>query len=243
MDSTSDWRDRPPEDLTARARIRDAALAQFAERGFKGATVKGIADVAGVSPGLLQHHFGSKDELRRTCDEYVVEAYGGLDALGIDSGEVTDPGFMSDLLAKNPLISRYVARSMVEGSPAASALFEAGAATSERFLGDRWPERFPAGSDRVRDAAAVMAAMHLSTMVLHEQISRRIGEDVLASRNAARIPMAMSDVYASVAEFTASQTGAGIREAVSDAVARQREEGPPASGAGTDSAEERGGDD
>jgi methionyl aminopeptidase len=41
--------DRPPEDLTARARIRDAALAQFAERGYAGTTIKGIAEAAGFS--------------------------------------------------------------------------------------------------------------------------------------------------------------------------------------------------
>ncbi len=52
------------EDLTARARIRDAALAQFAEYGFDRATVRGIAGAAGVSPGLVRHHFGSKNGLR-----------------------------------------------------------------------------------------------------------------------------------------------------------------------------------
>jgi hypothetical protein len=38
------------EDLTARARIRDAALLQFAERGVKGATIRSIAE-AGDAPG------------------------------------------------------------------------------------------------------------------------------------------------------------------------------------------------
>ncbi|MGA8112556.1 MAG: TetR family transcriptional regulator, partial [Actinocatenispora sp.] len=36
-----------PEDLTARARIRDAAMRQFGELGFERATIRGIAEAAG----------------------------------------------------------------------------------------------------------------------------------------------------------------------------------------------------
>ena len=38
-----------PDDLTARARIRQAALSQFAEHGFERTTIRGIAAEAGVS--------------------------------------------------------------------------------------------------------------------------------------------------------------------------------------------------
>ncbi|GAA3757333.1 AcrR family transcriptional regulator [Spinactinospora alkalitolerans] len=214
---------RPLEDLTARARIRDAALAQFAEHGFKSATMKGVAQAAGYSTGLVQHHFGSKEGLRRACDAHVAESLGDLDTYGVDDGKITDPDFMSDLYAKSPLIIRYVARAMVEDSPAAASLFDSGAAAAERFLTGSWPERFPPGSDRARDGASVMAAMHMSTIALHAHLSRRMGADVLDGRNAPRIAMAMFDVYASMAEFTASDTGAGIR----DAVAEQQSSGSP----------------
>jgi AcrR family transcriptional regulator len=61
----------PLDDLTARARIRDAAIACFAETGFD-ATVRQIAARAGVSPGLITHHFGSKEALRSQCDDEVL---------------------------------------------------------------------------------------------------------------------------------------------------------------------------
>ncbi|HJE59178.1 MAG TPA: TetR/AcrR family transcriptional regulator, partial [Nocardiopsis listeri] len=51
------------DDLTARARIRDAALTRFGQEGF-GVSVRAIAEEAGVSPGLVIHHFGSKEKLR-----------------------------------------------------------------------------------------------------------------------------------------------------------------------------------
>jgi AcrR family transcriptional regulator len=40
-----------------------AARAAFAERGFDGATIRGIATAAGVDPALVHHYFGSKDKL------------------------------------------------------------------------------------------------------------------------------------------------------------------------------------
>lgn len=61
----------PADDRTTRARVRDAAVARFGRDGF-GASVRVIAADAGVSPGLVIHHFGSKDALRAECDEHVL---------------------------------------------------------------------------------------------------------------------------------------------------------------------------
>lgn len=40
-----------------------AAREAFAERGFDGATIRGIAAAAGVDPALVHHYFGTKDAL------------------------------------------------------------------------------------------------------------------------------------------------------------------------------------
>ena len=60
------------EDLTTRARIRDAAVDLFARDGFAHVTVRRIATEAGVSPALVIHHFGSKEGLRAACDAHVL---------------------------------------------------------------------------------------------------------------------------------------------------------------------------
>src|ERR1700740_3710142 len=64
---------RSADDLTAAARIRDAAIEQFGEHGL-GVGLRSIAEAAGVSAALVIHHFGSKDGLRKACDDYVAEA-------------------------------------------------------------------------------------------------------------------------------------------------------------------------
>lgn len=69
---------RPPElsaafpQADARNTILEAGLAVFAEDGFHGATMRRIAERAGVSQPLLHHHFGSKTELWRTVGERIT---------------------------------------------------------------------------------------------------------------------------------------------------------------------------
>jgi TetR/AcrR family transcriptional regulator, regulator of cefoperazone and chloramphenicol sensitivity len=74
-----------PDDRTARAAIRDEALRLFADHGPDGVTVRQIAAAAGVSPGLVLHHFGSKEGLRRAVDEHVLGLFDRM--LGEMAGE------------------------------------------------------------------------------------------------------------------------------------------------------------
>jgi len=55
--------------VDARDKILEAALATFAEFGFHGATMRDIAQRAGVSQGLLHHHFGGKEALWNTVGD------------------------------------------------------------------------------------------------------------------------------------------------------------------------------
>lgn len=54
---------RPAAGEDRRKQILEAAFKVFAEKGFKGATNKNIADEAGVTPGLIYWYFESKEDL------------------------------------------------------------------------------------------------------------------------------------------------------------------------------------
>ena len=56
-------RGRRPGGADTRATLLDAARAEFADRGFDGATVRVIADRAGVDPAMVNHWFGGKEAL------------------------------------------------------------------------------------------------------------------------------------------------------------------------------------
>ncbi|RAV13143.1 TetR/AcrR family transcriptional regulator [Mycolicibacterium sp. GF69] len=204
---------RSPEDLTARARIRDAALVQFAEKGIRGATIKSIAEQAGVSPGLVQHHFGTKDKLREACDAAVVEIFRRRTAQGALTGEITNRQFMADLFEASPLLIRYLARAAVDGGPAADAVLDELAAGAQEFLTHTWPERFPPGSRQARDAAAVMCAMHSGVLLLHDQLARQMGSS-LEGTDSTRIGLAMVELYAAMGEFATSDAATQMTDAI-----------------------------
>src|SRR4029450_12450938 len=149
--------ERPPEEITGRARIRDAALEQFALHGFEGATIRGIAEAAGVSPGLVQHTFRSQGGLRRACDEAVLDLVRRKLA-GTRDGKISNPTFIAALYSSAPALVRYIARAVADGSTAGAELFAGMAAATEEFLSGNWPDRFPAGSTRMRDAATALVA-------------------------------------------------------------------------------------
>lgn len=213
MGTVFDPHDRSPEDLTARARIRDAALTQFAERGVKGATIKSIAEQAGVSPGLVQHHFGSKEKLREACDAAVIEVFRRRTTQGALTGEITKPEFMADLFAASPLLMRYLARTAVDGGSGAAAVLDELSAGAEEFLTHTWPERFPPQSSRARDAAAVMCAMHTGVIVLRDHLARQM-DSSLEGAESTRIGLAMADLYGAIGEFVTSRTGKQMTDAI-----------------------------
>ncbi len=113
---------RPEADLTTRARIRDAAIACFAEDGFD-ASVRTIAQRAGVSQGLITHHFGSKAALRSECDTEVLRRYSEVKHQAVDN----PAGSFSGLLAApglHSLVIVYMLRAVHAGGQPAHAFLE-----------------------------------------------------------------------------------------------------------------------
>lgn len=58
-----------------KTKLIKVAMAMFAERGFDGVTVRDISSEAGVSVGLINHHFGSKEGLRDAVDAYFISQF------------------------------------------------------------------------------------------------------------------------------------------------------------------------
>ena len=110
-------------------RILDAALEVFSVHGTSNATLQMVAGAAGVSVGLVQHHFGSKDGLIEAVDAY---------ALGIIASKLSTPlqepvpDYLPEmgrrvtlLLAEHATVVDYLTHQVVKGSPAGVAVFDA----------------------------------------------------------------------------------------------------------------------
>ena len=59
--------------MTTRERIVDEALTLFAAKGFKGTTVRNIADAVGIKDASLYKHFRSKQEILDTIVKQMYE--------------------------------------------------------------------------------------------------------------------------------------------------------------------------
>jgi TetR/AcrR family transcriptional regulator, regulator of cefoperazone and chloramphenicol sensitivity len=194
-------------DLTARARIREAAIALFAEKGIAATTIRDIAQAAGVSSGLLRHHFGSKEGLRDACDEYALNQ---ITALGI---QFTETNLLSRITPEIMRLQQYAIRSVMDGSPNALATFD-------RALeyGEYWLERSDVEVADPKAYLAVISVMKMSMFVMRDLLSHALGESVDEPAGWARVLSASIEIFSqplitpdqveqarkALAEFTAS---------------------------------------
>ena len=183
--------ERSAEDLTARARIRDAALRLFAERGLDGTTIRDIARAAGVSGGLIRHHFGSKDDLRAACDSYALDQIMRIKEQAVLEGQLGNPAFMSAAHPTVLLTYRYLARSLLDGSAAAEAMFDEMVEVCEAWLARHNPGQMA----DPRGFSAVLVAMQSGLLMMHGQLSRWLGADIFTAEGHLRLTAAMIDFY------------------------------------------------
>lgn len=169
---------RSASDLTARARIRDAALARFGADGIAGTSVRAVAADAGVSPALVVHHFGSKDGLRRACDEHVLDA--------IRAGGEADIGALAEVLQAATPMRRYLARALLDGTDSASALFTEIVDRTQEWLAQGEAEGWVRPTADARARAVTYVSWLLAPLVLGDQVGRLLGGDPAETATAVR---------------------------------------------------------
>lgn len=110
-----------PADLTAKARIRNAALELFASNGAANTTIREVATAAGVTHGLVVHHFTNKDGLRRAVRQHVIELIRqALESEAIPADRTaaeirrTRDTIVDRMLTANPAVMTYVRRAMLD---------------------------------------------------------------------------------------------------------------------------------
>lgn len=169
---------RSASDLTARARIRDAALARFGTDGIAGTSVRAVAADAGVSPALVVHHFGSKEGLRQACDDYVLDS--------IRSGGEASIEALGEILQAATPVRRYLARALLDDTPAAGALFAEIVERTETWLATGEEEGWVRASADTKARAVTYVSWLLAPLVLGDQVGRLLGGDPAETATAVR---------------------------------------------------------
>ncbi len=160
-------------------RIRDAALRSFAEHGTAATTLRGVAAAAGVSLGLVQHHFATKAGLIQAVDKYVLDYVITPLARPIPerADSIVEVGSrVTGLFADRPDVAAYIGRALVNGSPLGTMIFDNLFAVGTA----RWQQRAERGETRP-DADLTWAAINglvlaLGAISLRTHIDRHLPE-------------------------------------------------------------------
>ena len=161
---------------SARERLRDAALHLFAEHGVDGTPLRAVAERAGVSTALVVHHFGSKDGLRVACDEHVAAVVREQKQGSVATG--ADPVAVVRATAEGPPVLRYLARTLVDGSPHVADLVDELVADAQAYTEQAVGAGVVTSTEFPRERAAVLTLWSLGALVMHEHLHRLLGVDL-----------------------------------------------------------------
>jgi AcrR family transcriptional regulator len=192
-----------PEDLTAYARIRNAALESFATRGSAATTIRDVAKAAGVSPGLVQHHFGTKAGLRKAVDEFVVaDALSTITDLpeAFEERSAEFAARMGAVTRERPAAVLYLARAASEGNELGLRAFKEIVEFGVREF-RAMEEAGQLGPDLDLEWAVLqMLLFNLSTIMFEPAISHALGQSIMSEEGRRRMNAAATRLF--TAAFT-----------------------------------------
>jgi AcrR family transcriptional regulator len=167
------------EERSSIERIRDAALKSFAMYGTSATSLRTVAAAAGVSVGLVQHHFANKAGLIKAVDDHVLGRVIAAIAPPIpeSADSVAEMGSrVTQMIAEHPDISDYVGRALIDGSPLGNTVFD----TLAAFGIARWTQRNERGETRpgvdLTWAALNSLVLALGTLILRGHVERQLPE-------------------------------------------------------------------
>ena len=178
------------EDRSSIERIRNAALKTFGTHGTSSTSLRTVAEAAGVSVGLVQHHFINKAGLIQAVDDHVMGVVISTISQPIPpppADSIAEMGSrVTRILADHPEIADYVGRALIDGSPLGTAIFD----TLTAFGIARWNQRAERGETRpetdVTWGALNSLVLALGTLILRGHIERQLPEPLTAPRQLER---------------------------------------------------------
>src|SRR5699024_389359 len=106
----------PPAD----ERILRAALQRFAVEGLR-APLRAVAQDAGVSAGLIIHHYGSREKLLEACDRRALQITRENKREVLTGGSAAMLAQLAEIARFAPVVG-YVLRRLQAGGPLAQQL-------------------------------------------------------------------------------------------------------------------------
>jgi AcrR family transcriptional regulator len=181
-------------DLTAEARIRNSALELFGELGPDAVSVRAVAGDAGVSGGLVIHHFGSKAGLIAAVDDYLIERVAVyLDRFATQSDADAAQSVLTSM-ADEPALLKYLARAITHGGDAGATLFDRLYNMSLDFMDTMTAAGIARPVADREGTAAWLLVIDLGVLVMRHHLERVLGVDPYSAPGLERITAIEFDV-------------------------------------------------
>lgn len=183
-------------DLNTPARIREAAIRCFAADGFRKTSIRTIATAAEVSPGLVIHHFGSKEKLREACDDRVLHAM--VERANNKANPVGLQALMREYLA-NPeeynVDVDYLGKALAEDSPVGRKFADIMTDETEAIIKAGIADGSMNPSSDTRVVAAMIVMTSLSILTMPGYLSRTLGFDAINPELMRRMALPSLELY------------------------------------------------
>jgi AcrR family transcriptional regulator len=198
----TDMRARKPQqsDLNAYARIRNAALKLFADRGAAASSIRAIAKAAGVSPGMVQHHFKTKQDLQAAIEAYAVEKVMELAQKGLT--EPGEPGKLAigskivEFIRAEPDVIRFGRRAVLEDDALGRRLFDQVVAASRIIMQHMAEQGFLRPNIDMDWATLNAMLLSIGPMLFETGFDRHFDQPFRSDEGLARWDVAVDDFLA-----------------------------------------------
>jgi AcrR family transcriptional regulator len=155
-------------------------MRSFATYGASSTSLRTVAEAAGVSIGLVQHHFANKAGLVKAVDDYVLGVVIAIIAQPMAPPPTDSLNEMGDrvtrIIAEHPDVVDYFGRALIDGSSMGVMIFDTLMGTGTA----RWHLRSERGETRpdvdLTWAAINSLVLALGTLILRTHVERHLPE-------------------------------------------------------------------
>lgn len=160
-------------------RIREAALEGFSREGIEATSIRKVAKAAGVSAGLVQHHFANKAALQEAVDAHVLATLVGFFDTIPEAGTAEEffremGNAVTKFVSEQPTMLRYVAFTIIEGAEPSLRIFDAFVAVGDDLAQRLHDEGFLRDDVDLLWVSLHVATFNLSCVLFEGAFDRRL---------------------------------------------------------------------
>jgi AcrR family transcriptional regulator len=175
--------------------LMEVAIEAFARDGFAKTSLRSIAKEAGVSPALVVHYFGSRDELIQQCISRSLGLWVAEKTELVDNSLSMALKQWQGSVAKHGQKLEFFRQVLIHGGDHANSLFSRMVQEAQLMLEAQAAQGKLKKLESLPDIALLMALHGLAPLVLRDQVNAHLGGDFLTPELAEPLAKANLEIY------------------------------------------------